>query len=77
MQPGPGKPARVAWCPQCGPLIASEVDGDGCCRICGADASGAGADKALAALARIADLRGERARIRRALADTVVGDGES
>ena len=32
------------WCPQCGPGV--DVDEDGCCGACGADATGAGADEA-------------------------------
>ena len=43
------------WCPQCGPH--AWVDEDGCCRSCGADAMGDGADEALAALKAVGDLR--------------------
>lgn len=32
------------WCPQCGPDVS--VDEDGCCAVCGADATGDGADLA-------------------------------
>ena len=32
------------WCPQCGPDV--DVDEDGCCGACGADATGDGADRA-------------------------------
>jgi len=35
---------RHTWCPQCGPDV--DVDEDGCCDVCGADAVGPGADGA-------------------------------
>ena len=44
---------HVAWCPQCGPV--SRCDEDGCC-LCGSDASGDGADAALALAVRVRDL---------------------
>ena len=37
----------VGWCPQCGPREAVGLDEDGCCKTCGADAIGPGADQAL------------------------------
>jgi len=33
------------WCPECGPRV--NVDEDGCCLMCGADASGPGAREAV------------------------------
>jgi len=44
------------WCPQCGPHAV--IDEDGCCLICGSDAVGDGADKAVALIERIKELEG-------------------
>jgi len=44
------------WCPQCGPHAV--IDEDGCCLICGSDAVGDGADKAVALAERVKELEG-------------------
>ena len=66
------KTPKVGWCPQCGPLTAGALDEDGCCALCGADATGPGADKALRLLKRAdpAKERALRAAAIRALAQT-------
>ncbi len=40
------------WCPQCGPVRS--IDEDGCCKTCGCDASGEGAERAIQALELVA-----------------------
>lgn len=46
----------ATWCPRCGPRVA--VDEDGCCALCGSDATGPGSDQALAAIASVVDGKG-------------------
>ena len=48
----------VGWCPQCGPREAVGLDEDGCCKTCGADATGPGADQALDLLKQHGRTRG-------------------
>lgn len=50
---GQGGHSVDSFCPQCGPSV--QVDEEGCCLACGADAMGDGADLAIAAL-RAAEL---------------------
>lgn len=59
------------WCPQCGPHV--RVDGDGCCESCGADAAGAGADRAIVAIAELERIRRELTRLGERLEDTFRG----
>ena len=47
-----------AWCPQCGPGV--NIDEDGCCAQCGADAVGPGAEQASAALAALSEIGCQR-----------------
>lgn len=48
----------IGFCAQCGPVKL--LDEDGCCFECGADASGAGADRALTAITNMDELTKER-----------------
>lgn len=61
----------ATWCPQCGPRVA--VDEDGCCASCGADATGEGADRAIAAVAELERIRRELSRLSERLEDTFMG----
>lgn len=70
-----------SWCPQCGPDVS--IDEDGCCAICGADATGEGAERALAlreqrdaALRDLAAVRAELAEARTILSEAVGHEDE-
>lgn len=60
-----------AWCAQCGPHV--DVDEDGCCASCGTDATGEGADRAVAALAELGRIRRELSSLAERLEDTFLG----
>jgi Lar family restriction alleviation protein len=62
---------HATWCPQYGPRVA--VDEDGCCASCGADATGEGADRAIAAVAELERIRRELSRLSERLEDTFMG----
>jgi len=47
----------VGWCAQCG--MVDPVDDDGACPACGCDASGGGADQAIAAVKAVKAMRAE------------------
>lgn len=60
-----------SWCPQCGPHV--QMDEDGCCQTCSADAVGPGAWQALDALRERDEARARISRIREAVQKALEG----